>query len=460
MARLKEKKVDLRVHQHREYLNSIKDTKLNEKPNIVLVFVDDMGHGDISCYGHTAIQTPNIDKMATEGIKMDDFYASSPLCSPSRYSVLTGRYPTRGYVSGVFFPTVKDSGARMFNSFINSRLFNHGVRGILPDEVTVAEVLQSVGYKTGMFGKWHLGDSSPYLPNEKGFDYFFGSHYSNDMKPYSYYRNQEKVIEAPADQTKLTKILTNEITEFIEESHKKEEPFFVYYPSPFPHHPVHASEDFRGKSKAGAYGDCVEEIDWSVGVINDKLKELGIEDDTLVIFTSDNGPWHEGNPGFHRGRKGQTWDGGQIVPFIAKWPKMIEAGIETSEMAMSIDLFPTILDYIGVPIPTDRVIDGVNILDLLCKKEEVSPHKSLHFIKNMTSMGLRKGHLKYEVKQMSDNAAYKMKFMKIDAMLFDLEVDQNESYSLVSRYPEKAEEFQKEIDSMNESILENPRGWL
>ncbi len=460
MAKLKAKKVNLRLDKHQEYLASLKDIKLKKTPNIVLVFVDDMGHGDISCYGSTAIKTPNIDKMATEGIKMNDFYASSPVCSPSRFSVLTGRYAPRGFVKGVFFPTVKDSEKKVFNKLINHLIFPYGIRGILPDEITIAESLQAVGYKTGAFGKWHLGDTSPYLPNDKGFGHFFGAHYSNDMLPYAYFRNKEKVLEAPVDQTTLTKLLTTEITDFIEKAHQDNEPFFVYYPSPFPHHPVHASPDFQGKSLGGPYGDCVEEIDWSVGEINKKLKELGLEDDTLVIFTSDNGPWHEGNPGLHRGRKGQTWDGGQIVPFIAKWPKKIKAGQVTSEMAMNIDLFPTLLEYIGIPLPSDRIIDGTNIMDLLTGKNRKSPHEMLHFVKGMKSMGARKEHYKYEVKQMSDNAAYKMKFMQIDAMMFNLQTDQNESYNMVPRNKDLANEFQIKIDEINKSFEENPRGWV
>jgi len=391
---------------------------------------------------------------------MNDFYASSPVCSPSRFSVLTGRYAPRGFVKGVFFPTVKDSEKRVFNKVINHIIFPYGIRGILPDEVTIAESLQAVGYKTGAFGKWHLGDSSPYLPNDKGFTYFFGAHYSNDMLPYAYFRNKEKVMEAPVDQTVLTKTLTSEITDFIEKSHKEDKPFFVYYPSPFPHHPVHASSEFQGKSLGGPYGDCVEEIDWSVGEINKTLKKLGLEDNTLVIFTSDNGPWHEGNPGLHRGRKGQTWDGGQIVPFIAKWPNIIKPGIVTSEMAMNIDLFPTLLEYIGVPLPSDRVIDGTNIMDLLTGKNPKTPHDMLHFVKGMKSMGARKEHYKYEVKQMSDNSAYKMRFMQIDAMMFNLETDQNESYNMVPRNKDLANEFQTKIDDINKSFEENPRGWI
>ena len=242
-------------------------------------------------------------------------------------------------------------------------MFPYGVRGILPDEITVAEALQAGGYKTGLFGKWHLGDKSPYLPNEKGFDHFFGSYYSNDMKPYAYYRNDELVIEAPADQTQLTKEITHEMLDFIDEN--RDQPFFLYYPSPFPHHPVHASEDYAGKSNGGAYGDCVREIDWSVGEIVKKLDELNLTENTLIIFTSDNGPWFEGNPGYHRGRKNNSFDGGQMVPFIASWPREIPKGIEVEATAMNIDFFPTFLNIAGIPLPTDREIDGLDMLPIM-----------------------------------------------------------------------------------------------
>ncbi|MBO8142913.1 MAG: sulfatase-like hydrolase/transferase, partial [Firmicutes bacterium] len=249
---MNENKIELQLENHQAYLDSVQRTAGQNQPNIVLVFVDDMGHGDISCFGSKAIHTPNLDKLAENGAKMHNFYASSSVCSPSRFSCMTGRYPTRGFVHNVFFPKRHPIG-KLFSPF----MFPYGIRGILPDEITVAEALHAAGYKTGIFGKWHLGDKSPYLPNEKGFDHFFGSYYSNDMKPYAYYRNNEIVIEAPADQTQLTKQITTEILDFIDTNH--EQPFFVYYPSPFPHFPVHASQDFTGSSNAGTYGDCVQE---------------------------------------------------------------------------------------------------------------------------------------------------------------------------------------------------------
>jgi arylsulfatase A-like enzyme len=448
---MNKKKVELRLTAHQEYLASVKLKPDNDRPNIVLIFVDDMGHGDISCYGSTAIHTPNLDRLAENGVKMHNFYASSPVCSPSRFSCMTGRYPTRGFVHNVFFPKRHPIG-KLFSPF----LFPYGVRGILPDEITVAEALQASGYRTGIFGKWHLGDKSPYLPNEKGFDYFYGSYYSNDMTPYAYYRNDEVVIDAPADQTKLTQLITHEILNFIDAN--KEGPFFVYYPSPFPHFPVHSSEEFSGTSQGGSYGDCVEEIDWSVGEIMKKLDEHGLSENTLVIFTSDNGPWFEGSPGFHRGRKGNTFDGGQIVPMIASWPCEIPKGQDIELAAMNIDFFPTFLNIAGIPLPQDREIDGVDILPLLQGKISQSPHKALYFIYTNKPTGIRSdSNFKYFERHKSENAKYWISPQ--GPFLFNLNHDTNESYDVQNIYPELAEVLAKQLADKQEAMKNNPRGW-
>jgi arylsulfatase A-like enzyme len=445
------KKTQLRLQSHQAYLDSIDDVTDQNPPNFVLVFVDDMGHGDISCFGSTAIQTPNLDKLAEKGVKMNHFYASSSVCSPSRFSCLTGRYPTRGFVRAVFFPSNKLSGQLM-----NPLVFPYGVRGILPDEVTIAEALQAGGYKTGMFGKWHLGDQSPYLPNEKGFDTFFGSYYSNDMVPYAYYRNDEIAIEAPADQTQLTKEITHEILDFIDDN--KDHPFFVYYPSPFPHHPVHVSEDYAGTSKGGTYGDCVQEIDWSVGEIMKKLDEHGLTDNTLVIFTSDNGPWYEGNPGYHRGRKGNFLDGGQIVPFIASWPAKIPQGREIDATAMNIDFFPTFLKMAGIELPTDREIDGEDMLPLLQGATDEATHDAVYFIEGKKVMGLRtRDNFKYVDRHKSENSTYWI--AKQGPFLFDLNFDVNESYNSQSHFPEKTEVMKTMLEIKRDEMERNPRGW-
>jgi len=449
---MNKKKTQLNLENHRNYLSSIENIANKKPPNIVLVFVDDMGYGDISCFGSNAIHTPHLDDLAENGVKLNSFYASSPICTPSRFSCLTGRYPTRSFIHSVFFPHSHPIG-----KFMSPLMFPYGVRGILPDEITIAEALQAGGYKTGMFGKWHLGDKSPYLPNEKGFDYFFGSYYSNDMKPYAYYRNDDLVIEAPTDQTQLTKAITEEMMGFIDEN--KDQPFFLYYPSPFPHDPVHTSEDFAGTSKAGTYGDCVQEIDWSIGEIKKKLGEHGLTDDTLIIFTSDNGPWFEGNPGYHRGRKNNSFDGGQMVPFIASWPSTIPKGIEVNATAMNIDFFPTFLNIAGIPMPEDRKIDGIDMLPLMKGEVSESLHDALYFIKGKKIMGVRtKDNFKYIDRHRCENGSYWI--AKQGPFLFDLNHDQTESYNVEDHFPEKYAEMQDLLENKREEMTSNPRGWI
>lgn len=459
------KKADVRMDGYRDYLNSVSKMEKGKRPNVVVVFCDDMGYGDIGCFGSTAINTPNLDRMAEEGAKYNNFFAASPICSPSRFSLLTGRYPNRNFIKGVFFPTRKDIKGEqpplmkraLFSVFGKHMAAKHGVQGILPDEITVAEVLQKRGYKTGIFGKWHLGDDTPYLPNQKGFDYFFGSYYSNDMEPYAYFRNHEQVIEAPADQTKLTGILTREIQDFIVEN--KDEPFFVYYPSPFPHFPVHASEAFQGKSKAGAYGDCVEEIDWSVGEILKTLDDNGLSENTLVLFTSDNGPWFEGSPGLHRGRKGNNFDGGQAVPMIARWKGQIPAGSDVDEMTMNIDLFPTVCEMTSTDLPTDRAIDGRSILSLLKGETDKTPHDELLFVGPTEFIGIRDSeNFKFFDKYKCENSKYGM--IKQGPFLFNLNTDVNESYDVTNLYPEKRKYLEKRLSTLQQEAETNPRGWV
>ena len=443
---------DVRPEQHRAYLESINGLVGDTAPNVVVVLADDLGYGDLSSFGSKAIQTPNLDALAAEGVKLTNFYSASPVCSPSRFSLLTGRYSTRGFIHSVFFPSGTALGL-----YVNTFGFPRGIRGIPEDEITVAEALLSGGYSTGMFGKWHLGDRSPHLPTDKGFSYFYGSYYSNDMEPYAYYRNGEVAIEAPADQSTLTKVLTREVTEFIDRH--RQGPFFVYYASPFPHHPVHASDDFAGRSQAGAYGDCVEELDWSIGEIRKKLAESGIARNTLFVFSSDNGPWYQGSPGMHRGRKKNSFEGGQTVPFIAAWPERIPAGSEVATPAMSIDLFATILTAAGLPLPTDRIIDGKDLSKLLAGEPRTSSARSLFFVSEGEFVGVRVPHgLKYLVKQKSENSAYWL--VDHGPFLFDLRNDPTESYDISARLPKEADRLAGLVRGMNEASQRNPRGWV
>ena len=442
---------DIRIDRHKAYLEGIETRVDSNAPNIVLVFADDLGYGDLSSYGSKAIRTPHLDALAREGVKLVNFYSASPVCSPSRFSCLTGRYPTRGFIHSVFFPSGTPMGL-----LVNTFSFPHGVRGIPEDEVTVAEALQAGGYATAMFGKWHLGDRSPHLPTEKGFDYFFGSYYSNDMEPYAIYRNGEVAIEAPADQTTLTQTLTSEIVRFIDTTSGR--PFFIYYASPFPHDPVHASERFEGKSNGGSYGDCVEELDGSVGQIREKLAERGLSDNTLVVFTSDNGPWHQGSPGNHRGRKANSFDGGHVVPFIASWFCTIPAPTEIETPAMNIDLFPTFLKAAGIPLPEDRIVDGVDLSPILKGELHPTSERPLFFPRGSGFVGVRgPGNFKYVGRHRSENSAYWV--ANHGPFLFDLEHDPTESYDVSERLARVRAELAGALDEMNRQREENPRGW-
>ena len=339
------------------------------KPNIVIIFADDLGYGDLGCYGSPAIRTPHLDRMAFEGLRFTDFYSAAEVCTPSRASLLTGRYPIRSGMCGsrrVLFPDSKG--------------------GLPAKEVTIAEALREQGYATAHIGKWHLGIHQGSRPLDQGFDQSFGLLYSNDMdaRPdlpqgasgsaappedgwnVPLMRNGA-IAEQPANQRTLTKRYTEEAAQFISEN--KNSPFFLYLAHSFPHVPLFASPEFKGKSRAGIYGDAVEELDWSVGQVLQTLCREGLAERTLVVFTSDNGPWlvmgdQGGSAGLLRDGKGSTWEGGMRVPGIAWWPGRIKPGI-TSEPVSTLDLFSTAMGLVGAPLPKDVTIDGRDLSQLL-----------------------------------------------------------------------------------------------
>lgn len=341
------------------------------KPNIVIIFCDDLGYGDLGCYGSPVIRTPNLDRMAAEGLRFTDFYSAAEVCTPSRAALLTGRYPIRSGMCG------------------NRRVLFPNSKGGLPSsEITLAEVLKPAGYATAHIGKWHLGIHEGSRPLDQGFEHSFGLPYSNDMDarpevlrargssdsptpPHDGWNvallRDGRVVEQPADQTTLTKRYTEEAVKFIAEQHDR--PFFIYLAHTFPHVPMFASPAFKGKSRAGIYGDAVEELDWSVGEVLAALKRNDIAKNTLVFFTSDNGPWlimgdQGGSAGPLREGKGSTWEGGMRVPGIAWMPGRIKSGV-TSELAHMMDLFPTALALAGAPPPKDVALDGTDLAPLL-----------------------------------------------------------------------------------------------
>ncbi|MBT8453760.1 MAG: sulfatase [Deltaproteobacteria bacterium] len=351
------------------------------KPNIVFVFADDLGYGDLGSYGNEVIATPNLDRMASEGVRFTEFYSAHAVCTPSRAALLTGRYPPRSVGSIVYFP----------NDF----------EGLDPDEVTIADLLKGEGYATAVVGKWHLGHLPEFLPMAQGFDQFFGLPYSNDMNAPHYpgedppvqpcpalepdcrpgvpLMDGEAIIEQPAIQETLTQRYTARVIAFMQESVAAEQPFFLYYANNFPHTPLYASEDFLGTSAGGLYGDVVEELDWSVGEILKEIKALGVDQNTLVIFTSDNGPWllwetdddvpqgglDSGTAGPLRQGKGTTFEGGIRVPMIARWPGQIPAGQVQDGAAVMTDWLPTFAALAGATVPEGLEIDGTDIMPVL-----------------------------------------------------------------------------------------------
>lgn len=358
-------------------------------PNIILIMADDLGYGDLGCYGSPVNRTPHIDGLAEDGIRFTDFYASSPICTPSRASLLTACYPRRTGLHEA------ETGHWV--------LIPRNTRGLDPAETTMAEVLRGKGYATACIGKWHLGDQPPHLPTEHGFDTYYGLPYSNDMAsgqrgdPPLPLVEGKVVIEAPVDQSTLTKRYTEQAVRFME-SHK-DRPFFLYLPHTFPHVPLFASERFHGKSGNGPYGDTVEEIDWSTGRILETLERLDLDQDTLVIFTSDNGAsGHRGSSNKPlSGSKGSTMEGGMRVPMVARWPGKIPAGSVASALTTHMDLLPTFAAMTSAPKPA-LPMDGKNILPILLAEEGAeSPHEAFYYYRRRQLQAVRSGDWKWHL---------------------------------------------------------------
>lgn len=417
-------------------------------PNIIIILCDDLGYGDLES---PAVDIPNLKRMATEGTSLTSFYATASVCSPSRAGLLTGRYPVRTLITTPLLSTYDAMNVVMD---VLGR-YSYDVQGIPKDEVLLPEVLSRRGYRTGLVGKWHLGGTPGYLPNDRGFDSFYGALWSNDDQPYAIYRDRQVVVPAPADEDVLTRDFTLAAQDFIRSN--KDHPFFLYLAHAMPHYPVHASEDFRGKSEAGLYGDAVQELDWSVGQIFNTLDTLGLDDKTLVIFTSDNGPWMQGNPGYLRGRKLLCFEGGFRVPFMARWPGVIPPATINNEVCINFDLFVTCLQLASASLPQDRIIDGKDILPVLMG-EAPSPHDTFFYYDTRTLVAVRYQHWKYHRRYRTDNAAFWP--LEQGPFLFDLNTDPNESYSLIESQPERATELAAKLESFEAEMKANLRGWL
>lgn len=351
-----------------------------QQPNIVLIFADDLGYGDVGCFNEDCpFETPNLDRMAAEGARLTDFYVPTPYCAPSRGTILTGRYPFR---HSVVRNPAPDAGQSNF--------------GLPQSEITIAELLKEKGYATAAYGKWHLGHKRKWLPRTQGFDEYFGILYSNDMFPVQLVHN-ESVVEYPVVQATLTKRYTDRATRFIEEN--RDRPFFVYLPHAMPHKPLAASDNFyTPESPDDLYGDVISELDHSVGRVLAKLEELSLDNETIVIFTSDNGPWYGGATGGLRGMKGKTWEGGLRVPMIARMPGTIPPGVVNDSPAATVDVLPTLCKLAGVRQPEDRTIDGHDIMPLLKNADAASPHDAIFGMRGDSLSTIRSGKWKLHVR--------------------------------------------------------------
>ena len=397
------------------------------RPNIVLFFVDDLGWGDVSFNGNDLIDTPNIDSIARDGIAMSQFYAAANVCTPSRAGLLTGRYPIRSGMQHIIFP--------------------HSTDGLPAEEVTLAEMLGGAGYDTAMIGKWHLGHRTEYWPTAQGFEHFFGVAYSNDMEPFDLYRGTEKISDG-IEQAALSELFATEAERIIAASGTS--PFFLYYADVFPHRPLHFPASSAGRSEAGDYGDTVETLDDAVGRVLAALENAGKARNTIVIFTSDNGPWFQGDPGPWRGRKGDTYDGGYRVPMFVRWKDRIEAGTTNGAMAMNIDLLPTIAALTGTPLPTDRRIDGENIAPMWLDNA-VSPHRYLFFFDGNDSAAIRNARFKLQLRDFYRTFAVPFEAYA-GPRLFDLSIDPRERYDVSMRHPDIVERLSEEVARMRQEV--------
>ncbi|HJZ93911.1 MAG TPA: sulfatase [Gemmataceae bacterium] len=351
--------------------------------NVVIILADDLGYGDLGCYGNTRYKTPHLDQMARDGARLTGFYAPVPFCAPTRASLMTGRYPPRCGLTQNPVPKEDLGGAK-----------NADELGLPVAETTLADVFHKAGYATACFGKWHLGHQPQFRPLKRGFDEYLGVLYSNDMHPVEL-MDGDKVAEYPIDQNTLTRKLTDRALKFLDAN--KDRPFLLYLPHAMPHKPLAASDDFRGKSGAGLYGDAVQELDWGVGQVLAKLKTLKLEDRTLVVFASDNGAWYGGSSGGLRGMKGTSWEGGLRVPLIARLPGKISPGHTSAEPAVMPDLFATACAFAGLKVPDGRTIDGKDLMPLLTAKEKAGPHEFVFSTRGNQVATVRSGKWKLHV---------------------------------------------------------------
>ena len=407
-----------------------------------MIYADDLGYGDLGVYG-SKIRTPNLDRMAGEGVRFTQFYSANPVCSPSRAALLTGRYPTRVGVP------------RVLNA--------NDTTGLALNETTMAKMLKDSGYRTMAVGKWHLGHQPEYLPTARGFDEYFGIPYSNDMSPRVLMHNTEK-IEEPAVLETLTPRYTDQAVKFLERD--RGTPFFLYMPHTFPHIPLAASQRFRGKSPLGLYGDVIEELDWSVGEVLSAIKRIGADNNTLVMFSSDNGPWYQGSAGALRGRKGSTYEGGVREPFLARFPGRIPAGKVCQGVASTIDILPTVAKLTGAKLPS-LPLDGIDIWPLLTSSRPSIEREALLYFDNWNLQCARWGKWKLHFARYNTFAyspapqGGRINLPLRPPELYDIESDPMESYDVATENPAVVKEIQSRVDRLRATFAEEvQKAWM
>ncbi|MEL6390686.1 MAG: sulfatase [Bacteroidota bacterium] len=406
-----------------------------QQPNFVFIFADDLGYGDLGCYGATDIKTPHIDRIAAQGIRFTDFYSASSVCSPSRAALLTGRYPQRWGLHGVYFP----------QSF----------SGMPAEEITIAELLQADGYATGCVGKWHLGHMYDHAPLQQGFDSYFGIPYSNDMASVFYMRDNA-MEEYTVDQSQMIKRYTEESVEFIDQH--KSRPFYLYVAHNMPHVPIYASDDFLGSSNRGLYGDVIQELDWSVGKIIEKLEAEELLENTVIVFSSDNGPWivmedHGGSAGELREGKQFTFDGGMRVPTVAMWSGSIPAGQTYSGVVSQMDWMPTFASMADVALPDDRPIDGIDITEVLISGAPREDDAVIFFGLDGEAQAYRDGDYKIKLPWTANQGSPGRHVVPShDTLLFNMREDPGEQKNLADQEPLIIQEMIQELESAIDSL--------
>lgn len=482
-----------------DYLDNVDKNATKESPNVLVILMDDLGYGDVSLNG-SIYDTPNIDSIGENGLNLDNFYSSYSVCSPARFACMTGRYPYRGYADNVVYPTLDT-----FTPFAQTRIFNSiemggNADGMLGDEITMAETFKAAGYTTGLFGKWHLGDYGEYLPTNQGFDYFYGSHHVNDMKPFYHVREEKGEYEIVhgtdelKDQSNATKWINEEITNWITEKAQGDSPFFACYTSPWPHAPVYVGDEFKGSTGMGTYVDCINEFDYYLGQLFDTMEELGVLENTIIVFTSDNGPALEGSTNNLRGGKYLAYEGGQKVPFMIRWDNsngaLAPTGTKINQSATLVDLYPTLVELCNITgkngeaknyLPEDRVIDGVSMAPLLKNNEVIhtSEHPILHMKREdikaiqytVTTESVKAQYPDYEYDVLNDNEYVTFKYFdriqNDNSAFFDkyrvnwlhiLTDDVGENYNRSIVYPEIADEYHSKLDEIQKNFKDNRRG--